>query len=61
MNHLLLLRKQAYDKRGIEKSLHVKVTMARLTACEVGVFSRKIYHNSRKYAHPAFITHGRIF
>ena len=34
--------KQAHDKRGIEESLHAQITRARLTACEVGVFSREI-------------------
>ena len=43
-HHLLLLRKQAsaHDKRGIEESLHVQITRARLTVCEVGIFSREI-------------------
>ena len=33
--------KQAHDKRGIEESLHAQMTRARLTMCEVGVFSRE--------------------
>ena len=41
-HHLLLLRKQAHDKRDIEEILHAQITRARLTACEVGVFSREI-------------------
>ena len=39
---LLLLYKQAHDKRGIAESLHVQITGARLTVYEVGVFSREI-------------------
>ena len=39
---LLLLHKQAHDKRDIAESLHVQITRARLTACEVGVISREI-------------------
>ena len=45
---LLLLHKQAHDKSGIAECLHGYVN--RLTACDVGVFSRE-YHNSRKYSH----------
>ena len=33
-----ILHKQVQDKRGIEESLHVYITRARLTACEVGIF-----------------------
>ena len=60
-HHLLLLRKQAHDKGGIAESQHTYITIARLTACEVGVF----YHNSRRYAHLfeeplKFIAHGHI-
>jgi len=47
--HLLLLYKQAHDKKGIEESMHVYINRARLTAWEVGIFSREI---SRRYAHP---------
>ena len=52
-HHLLLLHNQAHDKRGIAELLHAHITRARVTACELGVFSREI-HNSRKYAHPLF-------
>ena len=38
--------KQAHDKKDIEESLHAQMIRAKLTACEVGVFSRE----SRKYA-----------
>ena len=41
-HHLLLLDKQAHDKRGNEESLHAQITRARLTVCEVGMFSREI-------------------
>ena len=41
-DYLLLLHKQVHDKRGIAESLHAQITRARLTACEVGVFSREI-------------------
>ena len=34
--------KQVHDKSGIEESLHVYINRARLTACEVGIFSREI-------------------
>ena len=43
--HLLLLHKQAHNKRSIAESLHAYITTARLTVCELGVFSDK-YHNS---------------
>ena len=37
-HNLLSLHKQADDKRaGIAESLHVCITRARLTACEVGI------------------------
>ena len=36
---MLLLHKQAYDKRGIAESLHAYKTRARLIPCEVGVLS----------------------
>ena len=35
--------KQAHDKSGIEESLHVYITRAGLTACEVGRSSREIF------------------
>ena len=54
---LLLLRKQAHDKRGIAESLHVQITRARLTACEVGVFSREISQLSKIHTHPSFRSH----
>ena len=58
-HHLLLLRKQAHDKRGIEESLHAQITRARLTACEVGVFSREIHVSqlSKIRPPPSFRSH----
>ena len=47
MHHLLLLLKQALDKRGLEESLHAQITRARLTACEGKAFSRKISQLSK--------------
>ena len=41
-NHLLLLHKQAYDKKGIAELLHVYITRVRLTNCEVGILSIKM-------------------
>ena len=41
-HNLLLLHEQVHDKRGIAESLHTYITRARLTACEVSVFSREI-------------------
>ena len=41
-HHLLLLHKQAYDKKGIAESLHVYITRVRLTKCEVGILSIKM-------------------
>ena len=41
-HNLLSLHKQAHDKRGIAESLYVCITRARLTACEVDVFSTEI-------------------
>ena len=52
--NLLLLRKHAHDKRGIEESLHVQITRARLTACEVGIFSREISQLSKIRPPPTF-------
>ena len=52
-HHLLLLCNHAHDKRGTAESRHAQITRAKLTACEVGVFSR--YHNSRKYTHPPLL------
>ena len=46
---LLSLHKQVHDKRGIAESQHEYISMARLTACEVGVFLK--YHNYQNYAH----------
>ena len=48
-NHLLLLYKQAHDKKGIEETMHVYINRARLATWEVGVFSREI---SQRYTHP---------
>ena len=46
-HHLLLLHKQAHDKRGIEESLHAQIARARQTVCEVGVFLREISQLSK--------------
>ena len=54
---LLLLRKQVHDKSGIAESLHVQITRARLTACEVGVFSREISQLSKICPPPSFRSH----
>ena len=56
-HHLLLLRKRAHDKRGIEESLHVQIIRARLTAFEVGVFSREISQLSKIHPPPSFRSH----
>ena len=45
------------DKSGIEESLHVQITRARLTACEVGVFSREISQLSKIHPPPSFRSH----
>ena len=63
---LLLLHKQVHDKRGIAESLHAQITRARLTACEVGVFSREISQLENMptplFEEPLkFIAHWRIF
>ena len=52
--------KQAHDKRGIEESLHVYTNWARLTVCEVGVFSEK-YQNSQKYIQPSHVHCPRVY
>ena len=39
--------KQAHDKRDIEESLHAQMIRAKLSACEVGVFSREISQLSK--------------
>ena len=38
-HNLLLLHKQVHDKRGIAKSLHAHMNRARLTVCDMGLFS----------------------
>ena len=43
--------------RGIEESLHAQITRARLTACEVGVFSREISQLSKIRPPPSFRSH----
>ena len=48
---------QAHDKRGIEESLHAQITRARLTACEVGVFSREISQLLKIRPPPSFRSH----
>ena len=50
-------RKQEHDKRGIEESLHVQVRRPRLTACEVGVFSRKVSQLSKIHPSRSFGSH----
>ena len=35
-------RQQVHDKRSIAESLHVYITRAKLTACEMGIISREI-------------------
>ena len=54
---LLLLRKQAHDKRDIEEIVHVQITSTRLTACEVGVFSREISQLLKIHPSPSFRSH----
>ena len=54
---LLLLRKQAHDKRGIAESLHAQITRTRLTACEVGIFSREISQLLKICPPPSFSSH----
>ena len=49
---LLLLHKQAHDKRGIAESVHAQITRARLTVCEVGAFSSEISQLSKIRPHP---------
>ena len=56
-HNLLLLHKQAHDKRGIAESLHAQITRARLTVCEVGVFSREISQLSKIHPPPSFSSH----
>ena len=41
------LHKPADEKRSIAESMHTYVTRARLTACEVGIFSREISQLSK--------------
>ena len=57
--HLLLLHKQAHDKRGIAESLQVYITSARLTVCGVGVISQLSKYTHLLFEEPLkFITHG---
>ena len=51
-HHLLLLHKQAHDKRNIAESLYAHTNRARLTACEVGIFSREISQLSKLHPPP---------
>ena len=61
---LLLLHKQVHDKRGIAEgtaeSLYAYITRARLTACEVGVFSREISQLSKICPLPSFRSHLHV-
>ena len=42
-HHLVLLHMQAHDKKGIARSQHAYINnRARLTACEVGIFTKDI-------------------
>ena len=52
----LVLGNQAHDKRGIAESLHVQITRARLTACEVRgrIFERQL---SKIRPPPSFRSH----
>ena len=51
------ISQQVHDKRGIEESLHVQIIRARLTACEVGIFSREISQLSKICPLPTFRSH----
>ena len=56
-HHLLLLHNQVHDKRGIAESLHMyitmaRLTMARLTLCQVGVVSSEISQLSKMHPPP---------
>ena len=44
---MLLLHKQAHERRGIAESQLAYITRARLTACEVGIILRKISQLSK--------------
>ena len=65
-HHLLLLHKQVQNKSDIEESLYAYINRARISAYEVGIFSRKkSQHTSLPppfFDEPfKFIAHGRIF
>ena len=69
-HHLLILHKQAHDKRGIAESIHAYIsrTRGRPTAFDVGVFLRKNKTtNSLNMPTPIFeeqlklTAHGRMF
>ena len=55
--HLLYLHKQAHAKRDIAESLHAYTNWARLTACEVGVFSREISWLLKRHPPSSFSNH----
>ena len=52
-HNLLLLHKQAHDKRGITESLHAQ-------SVRWAYFQEK-YHNSRKYTHPPLLGATEIY
>lgn len=56
-HHLLYLHKQAHAKRDIAESLHACTNWARLTACEVGVFSREISWLLKRHPPSSFSNH----
>ena len=41
-HQFLLLHKQAHDKRNIAELLYAHTNRARLTGCDIGIFSREI-------------------
>ena len=58
-HHLLLLHKQAHDKRSIKKSLQAYRNTSRLTACELTrwAYSRRISHLSKICPPPSLRSH----
>ena len=50
---------EAHGKKGIAESLHVQITRARLTVCEVGIFTT--LENTPTPLLLKFIAHRRIF
>ena len=51
---------EAHGKKGIAESLHVQITRARLTVCEVGIFSRELSQLLKIHPPPSYLSSSPI-